>query len=42
MKCYEVVKIDGKARGIIARDLVSGQFRKAFWSRRTIMYGWIW
>jgi succinate dehydrogenase / fumarate reductase flavoprotein subunit len=37
----DIVKIDGKARGIIARDLVR-EIGKTFWSCCFIVYRWIW
>jgi hypothetical protein len=38
----DIVKIDGKARGIIARDLVSGKLERHFGHAVLIMYWWIW
>ena len=38
----DIVMIDGKARGIIARDLDNWRIGKTFWSCSIIMHWWIW
>ncbi len=38
----DVVMIDGKARGIIARNLITGELGKTFWSCSIVMFRWLW
>ena len=42
MKCWNCVMIDGKARGIIARNLVTGELEQTFRSCCIVMYGRLW